>query len=60
MQEVLQEKYYFQNMARAHEAGITVGKIHGQDKFLIPHLKPEKVANILSQLPSNITFINKP
>ena len=41
------------------KVSITVGKIHGHDKFLLPYLKPEKAAKILSELPSYTTSINQ-
>ena len=33
--------------------------MHGHDQSILPHHKPEKAANILSQLPSNISSINQ-
>ena len=47
LQEVLQENYYIQTRSGAHKEGITLGKIHGYDKSLIPYLKPEKAAEII-------------
>ena len=35
------------------------GKVHGYDEPLLPHMKPEKMAKILSQLPSRIPM-NQP
>ena len=46
LQEELQEKYYIQTRPGAQEVGITVGKIHGQCKTLLPHPKQEKEAKI--------------
>ena len=45
--EILQEKYYIQTRSGAHKESITVGKIYGHDKSLIPYLKPEKAAEIM-------------
>ena len=44
LQEILQEKYYNQTGSGPQEAGITVGKIHGHNKSLLPNLKLEKAA----------------
>ena len=60
LQDVLQEKYYIQTSSIAQKEDITAGKIHGHDRFLLPHLQPEKAAKILSQLPSNTASPNQP
>ena len=44
LQEGLQEKYYICTMSEGQEAGNTMGKVHGHDKPLQPHMKPEKAA----------------
>ena len=56
LQKVFQEKYYIQTRSGAQKEGITIGKIHGHDKSLLLHLKPEKAAKIISQFPSNTSF----
>ena len=48
---MLQENYYINTRSGAQKAGITVGKVHGHDKPLLPHMKPEKVGRIISMLP---------
>ena len=58
LQEVLIEKYYIQTRSGAQKVGITIEKMHGHDNSLLPHLKPEKAAKILSHLPSSTTLIN--
>ena len=50
LQEILQEKYLYTRSA-AEKEGITVGKVHGCDKLLLPHIEPEKNSHILSLLP---------
>ena len=57
LQEVLQEKYYIQTRSGAQKEGIRVGKISGHSKSLLPYLKCEKVAKIISQFPSNAAFL---
>ena len=49
-----------QTRSGAQNKGITVGKIHEHDKSLLPHLKPEKTAKILSQLLSKTASPNQP
>ena len=56
MQEVLQEKYYILTRSGEQKAGINVGKLHGHNKPLVSHQKPEKAAQILAQLPSSIAI----
>ena len=51
--------YYIQTRSGVQKGGINVGKIHGQDKSLLPPLKPEKEAKITSQFPSNTAFPNQ-
>ena len=60
MQDVLQKKYYILTRSETLKAGITVGKIHGYDKSLLSHMKPEKEAKILSQLLCHTISINQP
>ena len=50
MQEVLQENYYIHTKSRAQRAGTTVGNIHGHNKPLLPHMKPEKTAKLSQDL----------
>ena len=59
LQEVLKEKY-IQSRSGTQKSGITVRKIHGHDKSLLPNLKPEKAAKIVPQLPSIPSTINQP
>ena len=56
----MKEMYYIQTRSRAEKEGITVGKIHRHDKSLLPHLKLEKAAKVLSQFPSNTALTNQP
>ena len=60
LKEVLHEKYYIQTRSGAKKEGFTVGKIHEHDKSLLPHLKPEKAAKILSQFSNNTALPNHP
>ena len=60
LQDILQEKYYIQTSSRVWKEGITVAKIHRHDKYLLPHLKPEKAAKITSQPRSNTASPNPP
>ena len=49
MQKELWENYYIHNRYGAQKAGITIGKVHGPNKPLFPHVKLEKKwINILS------------
>ena len=41
LQDMLQE-HYIHVMSGAQKAGITVGKVHGYDKPLLPHMKTRK------------------
>ena len=51
-------KRYYKKQVRSTKAGITVGKVHGYDKPLLPCMKPEN-CKILSLIPSGTT-INQP
>ena len=59
LQEVLQEKYYIKTRSGAENEGITIGKIHGHNKSLLPHVKPEKTAKMMFQFSSNTAFLNQ-
>ena len=50
IQEVPWEKYYIYTRSGVLKAEVTAGKVHGHYKPLLPHMKPEKAAKILSQL----------
>ena len=54
------KKNIIQTRSGAQRAGLTVGKRHGHDKSLLPNLKPQKAAKILSLLPSSTSSINQP
>ena len=58
LQTELEVKYYIHTRFAAQKVGITVGKVHGHNEPLIPHMKPEKEAKILSKL-SNGTTMNQ-
>ena len=59
LKELLQEIYYIQTRSGTQKADITVEEIHGHNKSLLPYLKPEKAAKILSQL-LEVLSINQP
>ena len=59
LQEVLQEKYYIHSQSDAQKGGTAVGKVPGQEKPLLLHMKPEKTAKISSELPSS-SLMNHP
>ena len=48
LQELLQEIYYIHTRSGAKKAKITVVKVHEHEKPLLPHIKPEKQLNIIS------------
>ena len=57
-QEVLQ-KYYIWIRSGTQKASMAVRQMHRHVKLLLPHLKPEKAAKILSLLPSSPS-LNQP
>ena len=58
LQDVLHEKYYIDTRSGAEKAGITVGKVHGYDKPLLPYMKPKKASEIISQIHNGTTMIH--
>ena len=48
LQEILHVKH-----SGAPKVGITEGKVHGHDKTLLPHIKPEETAKVISNIPSS-------
>ena len=57
------KKYYKKNITfrlGLEQKKEVIGKIHEYDKSLLPNLKPEKAAKILSQLPSSTPSANQP
>ena len=52
LQELLQKKYYFQITSGTDKEEITIGKVNSHDKSLLPHMKQERAAKIIFQIPS--------